>query len=366
MKTLLFVNHADQKCGVYQYGLNVFSAMQKAPGVSFDYVECKDRSDLIRALEANDYLAVIYNYYDGTLSFVDPPFLKQRKNLIHICLAHEMTQEFADRVDDYFFDFYLYGDPTLIPRNPRVFSIPRLIPQYENRFPLPSIPTIGAYGFAGKLKGFEELVDLVQREFDEAIIRINIPINDVVDRAGKSAREYAARCHKKLKKQGISLRITHEFFSQERLLDFLAANSINVFPYKEMGFTGISSAVDQALAVNRPIAVSNCYFFRHLHKKNPSAVLNVPSFSLLEMGKMFIRNMLFRKRYPPLFQSYVPSLSLFFDIFIRSKLACPGRPLKKILESSQSPHFSNIPEEEWVRQFSDILVEIEQRQKTKN
>ena len=89
----------------------------------------------------------------------------------------------------------------------------------------------------------------MQEEFDEAVIRFNMPSADFGDKDGMRAQAIAEKCRQGLYKKSIRLDITHEFFNEEQLLDFLAGNSMNVFMYQDTGERGISSALDNALAV---------------------------------------------------------------------------------------------------------------------
>ena len=72
-----------------------------------------------------------------------------------------------------------------------VFKTGRLIPEYHNTFRLPQITTIGSFGFGTPNKGFEKLVSKVLGEFDEAVIRLNIPYADFGDSEGLNARRIA-------------------------------------------------------------------------------------------------------------------------------------------------------------------------------
>jgi hypothetical protein len=68
-------------------------------------------------------------------------------------------------------------------------------------------------------------------------------------------------------KKGVTLNITRNFLDDDGVLQFLANNDINVFMYSENG-NGISSAIDYALSVKRPIAITRCNMFRHILKND--------------------------------------------------------------------------------------------------
>jgi hypothetical protein len=112
----------------------------------------------------------------------------------------------------------------------------------------------------------------VQEEFDEAIIRFNIPFAQFWDPLWKNARAIATNCISLLKKEKIKLIITHDFLKKREMLDFLAKNTINIFLYQNPKWESrwISSVIENALAVQRPICISKSSMFRHITNTKPS------------------------------------------------------------------------------------------------
>lgn len=151
-----------------------------------------------------------------------------------------------------------------------MYKTGRVINKYNNNFPEPKKLIISSFGFGTAKKGFENLVKKVQEEFDEVEIRINVPFSEYCDKDGSSAKKYAKECRELISKPGIKLNFTHNYFNQTQLLDFLAQSSLIVFLYEDKIGRGISSVLDYALAVNRPIAISNSVMFRHVLDTKPS------------------------------------------------------------------------------------------------
>ncbi|HUN01695.1 MAG TPA: hypothetical protein PLS00_02470 [Niabella sp.] len=236
-------------------------------------------ADLQKAIHMHSPVAVLYNYHFSTLPWLTQKIihtkyksLNRHISIPQIGIMHEVTQSKADNANNMLFDYHIAPDPTLLLKNPIVFKTGRLIPEYNNPFPALDVPVIGSFGFATPNKGFEEIVVAVQKEFDIATIRFNIPAADFGDSDGNHAMELAKKCRQIIKKPGIVLKVTHDFLEQKDILDFLAQNSINVFLYQDKTNRGISSTPDYALAVNRPIGVSDSIMFRHLHTVSPSIV----------------------------------------------------------------------------------------------
>lgn len=292
LPVILFVTHPPKQCGVYEFGKAVFAAIARSTRYRFIKAECASLEELQEKVRQHQPAVIIYNYHPSVLPWLCTRISKglYRNHIagisaIQVGIIHEVTQSIADTATGYgnrfitgaspkklnsLFDFYIAADPTLLLKNPLVFKTGRLIPAYSRETAAPASVTIGSFGFATPNKGFEKLVDLVQAEFDEAVIRINMPSADFGDPEGANARQIAEQCRQRVSKPGIRLEITHDFMQEEALLNFLAGNSMNVFLYEDKQGRGISSAVDNALAVKRPIAVSRCPMFRHILSARPS------------------------------------------------------------------------------------------------
>lgn len=266
---ILIVSHKEQQCGVYQFGRNVAEALGRSKKYSFVYTECAAEEEFKSVVANIKPIAIIYNYYPSTMPWLNKKVLL-KINVPHIGIIHEVTQDVADTTNDSFFDYHVAPDPTLLLKNPLVFKTGRLVPEYENSYALPDVPTIGSFGFGTAGKGFERLISTIQNEFDEAIIRLHIPFAAFGDADGSSAHAISQRCKEIIVKPKISITISHHFLDQQQLLDFLAQNSMNAFFYEQNNGRGISSVIDFALAVQRPIAITKSAMFRHLYSVSPS------------------------------------------------------------------------------------------------
>ncbi len=215
-KKILFVTHKPKQCGVYEFGKNVFNAISPSQVYDFIKIECDSLQELRRETNSHNPDAIIYNYHPSVMPWVSTKISKgiyknniANKDVIQIGIIHEITQKIAGNATGYgnklvigpsqkrlnsLFDFYIAPDPTLLLKNPLVFKTGRLIPEYENLKPIPTIPTIGSFGFGTPNKGFEKLVSKVQDEFTEALIRLNIPSADFGDPEGLNARRIADNC----------------------------------------------------------------------------------------------------------------------------------------------------------------------------
>ncbi len=268
-KRLLLVNHVRQQCGIHQYGRDMAEALRTSTRYECLYEECDDEATFRKAVARTRPDLILYNHYPATMPWVTPA-LTASLAMPQAGVMHEVTQEAADAADAALFDAHLCPDPTLIPRNPLALKIPRLVPSYMNLETPPEVPTIGSFGFPFRDKGFGRLVEMVQEEFDRARILLHLPQNDIVP---TNVEEVLEAVRSKIRKPGIEAAVNHRFLSKQELLLFLSQNSLNVFLYDEHKREGISSVVEKAMAVGRPVAVNRSGMFRHIHGAQPSITL---------------------------------------------------------------------------------------------
>jgi len=276
MIKVLYVNHRQQQCGVYEFGRSIGNVLTNSKKYDFKYCECDSLDELKKQFNAFGPKVIIYNYHPSTMKWISPKSRYDapstfKLNAIHIGTIHEVYQRVADEATDEIFDFHIASDPTLMLKNPIVFKTGRLLPQKPTQvIGNEKIPIIGSFGFATGGKGFDKIINLVQKEFDEAIIRLNIPYAKFGDETGEHAKRIAQQCRNLIYKKSVQLFIDHTYLEDKDLLTFLSSNSLNVFLYDDMPDRGISSATDWAIACGKPLAISKSRLFRHLFSCMPS------------------------------------------------------------------------------------------------
>lgn len=259
---VLFVNHKQESCGVYQFFKRLVM-----PFINDDiwyYIETNEEFEHDYWINQLNPDIVVYNFYfsGSTMPWLsNAKVASQKGKFKQICLFHE------GNIDDKSFDLVLHQNP--FNTDARYYNLPRPIPEYTNTsLVLNSIPHIGTFGFGLGGKGFTRVVEQVVHEFDEAIIRMNIPYAHFGDANGDGARWWANACRQIAnKKSGIELHITHTLLPEPELLNFLAVNDVNAFLYDDNKGRGISGTLDYALAVRKPIAITRSDQFMHMWDK---------------------------------------------------------------------------------------------------
>jgi len=256
----LFINNKKAKDSIYESGLMTYNCLALSVKYSLDYQEI----DIDDRTVPTGYDFYFFNYHPLTLQWLDASALK--KNL-SLCIS--MVLEVAPNDPFVYcsprdFDLYCVLDPTVSISNKKVYAFPR--PLEKTIIDLPTannpIPVIGTFGFATKGKGFQHVVDAVNAEFDEAIVKINIPHGDFVP-GSKEYADFLAKVCRERAKEGIRVEVTHDFMDKEDLIKWCAANTLNCFLY-DRNMPGLAATTDQAIVAQRPLAVSSNDTFRHI------------------------------------------------------------------------------------------------------
>jgi hypothetical protein len=273
MKNILFLNHKIKNCGVYQYGERLYNILKSSCDVSYIYQEI-DSAEEYKVLlsDTHRWFAIIYNYHSSTMPWLNDSVIQ--KKIKNIGIPHESPADI--------FNIVCHIDPDQRDDNNTTFSIPR--PIFENveeriKNAPPSstavtqfiyedtesnMPIFGSFGFGFQNKGFHKIVERINDDFDNAIIKFVIPIAHF-DPDQQTIHRMRESCIQANRKPGIKLRILHEFLTTEEILLFLSKNTMNIFLYDYMEGRGISSAIDYAISVKRPIGISNSHMFRNIY-----------------------------------------------------------------------------------------------------
>lgn len=272
---ILFINHRVKECGVYQFGLNVYNIIKNSKLLNITYIEANSQLDVNLYKDGRNIL--LFNYYPSTMPWVNHNFLRQLKRERYklVSIFHEVPITG--------FDYYIHPDPTF-ENHDNHFKTTRPLLNYSGEYPKNDKINIGSFGFGFTNKGWDRIISLVNDEFDEATINFQMSFAHFGDKDGKTSRLMADYCRKIPIKSGIDLNISHKFLNQDKVLNFLAGNDINIFLYDEMYGRGISSVIDLALSVKRPIALSKSYMFRHLFSEPNIFVENTSLKSILDSG----------------------------------------------------------------------------------
>jgi glycosyltransferase involved in cell wall biosynthesis len=302
----LFINSVEANDSIYESGLMTYRCLVGSDRYSLDY---KTISPDDRIIDTS-YDFYFFNYHMAAMAWLDPSCIKRTLPGVKMTMVLEVSPNdpfVYCSPDD--FDIYCVLDPTLVSDRSNVFTFPRPLEPFdqESEYIESDVPVIGSFGFATSGKGFDHLIDAVNKEFDRAIVRLNIPYSTYMDGSGEYAQQLAAMC-KVRAKAGIEVIATHDYMNKSDLIKWCSRNTINCFLY-DRDMPGLAATTDQAIASGRPLLVSKNDTFRHILR----FIKPYPEQSLceaIENTKMSVAEMIkawspamFRKRFEQVLDS---------------------------------------------------------------
>jgi hypothetical protein len=264
---ILFVNHSVENCGVYQYGKRVSDILVKSKKYNFVYLELNSQNELDQNIVKYNPAGIVYNYLPGTLPWVNPFTVAhiRAKNIRQYTIIH--NSEF------HFFDCVLHQNPYHTNLNQSTFCLLRPLFEYT---PSKNIKEknklqIGTFGFGFYHKNVHDICKLVNDQFDEDV-SLNLHLTFAhFGGTDETLQNIKNQCLNSISKKNIELNITTNFLTNQEMLDFLYMNNLNIFFSDKYNFyNGISSSIDYALSVKKPIAVCRSNMFSHIYDVEPS------------------------------------------------------------------------------------------------
>jgi hypothetical protein len=258
MKVLL-LNHSEPACGVYQFGKRVYESAKLSDDVDYQYAEVTSPDKYFSVVQQVNPDYIVYNWHRATMSWLTPKMTEGTpyKNYF---LFHE--EHLFPVYDKYLFFGDYDFDNKLVSKDKQAL-LPRPLLDYTGEYPKNDKITVGSFGFAFWQKNYDKITKLVNDTMNDVVLRYHMPRSTFGDSDDSQGTAVIRKCRTLLTNQSIELQVTRELLSTDKVLEFLAGNDINIFLYSENG-EGISSVIDYALSVKRPIIVSNCKMFRHI------------------------------------------------------------------------------------------------------
>jgi hypothetical protein len=256
---VLFITHKIHNCGVYQYGKRVYDILKNENKLNYKWVEIEEYSEYLLALSSGNYSAIIYNYHDSVMTWLTTNTIQ--RVVKNIGIIHESR----DTLFDVVISISDYSIPRPIFENKIIKTQNKNISDFIYKYTDTEIKIFGSFGFGFENKGFTKIIQYVNDQYDTAVIKLVIPLAHFDPENDKTHTNMYNACMNVPRKPGIDVMITHDFFTNDELLEFLSTNTMNVFMYDYMGNRGISSTIDYALSVKKPLGISDSYMFRNIY-----------------------------------------------------------------------------------------------------
>ena len=265
---IFIINHSVENCGVYQYGKRFGNIASKSKKYNFMYFEINSDSEFISKFGEHKPQAIIYNYLSGTM-----PWLSG--GLIQACREQGVKQYTIVHNSHYHgFDYYLHQNPYHPNVDDTNFALARPLFDYKssNVKSNDDILHIGSFGFGLTCKSIDKICELINEQLSYRKVQINLHLTEAhfcpnADTISSIKQD----CLNAITHDNIKLNTTHKFLTNDEMLDFLSKNDLNIFFYeKYQHYNGISSTIDYALSVKKPIAICRSNMFAHIWDVHPS------------------------------------------------------------------------------------------------
>jgi hypothetical protein len=282
MKKILFVVRRAVRCGIADYGKRVFDILKKSSNFEFIWCEIDDEREFFENFNTHKPDVIIFNYYHSIMGFINNNTISKLGGTPNILIHHEGGFTFSPNciIDiDYMLperpheNFYTSTRP--------IFEDIKLEDNFKE-----DVTSIGTFGFGFKNKQLPKIAELVCQQFENAKLKINVPFAMFGDNEGNSAKTEINKVKEVILRtnKNIELIVNHKFLNHNELLNFLHKNDINIFLYgNEENQHGLSSSIDYALSVKKPIGVSSSSMYKHINSIKPS--INLENTSIKEIIK---------------------------------------------------------------------------------
>jgi len=273
---IFIINHSVENCGVYQYGKRFGNIASKSKKHNFRYYELNSEVDLNLLYDRHKPEAIIYNYLGGTMPWVTEELVQRYRDLgvKQYLIVHNVG--YAT-----FFDYYLHQHPYYEHVDANNFALARPLfdyqpPEIEKDG---SVLHVGSFGFGFRVKYFDQICRIVNEQLSYRKVQINLHLTS--SHFCPNANDIASikrDCLNAITHDNIKLNMTHDFLTDEEMLNFLYRNDLNIFFYQNYGgYNGISSTVDYALSVKKPLAICRSNMFEHIWDVQPSICVETNS-----------------------------------------------------------------------------------------
>ncbi len=267
MKRGLFINAKRANCSIYESGLMIKNSISLSNKFDLDYIELNrdtTTSPYYRDSIPNSYDFYVINWHHWTTPIPKYIIDNLSGKKINIILEVDENNIFP-YVNKDWFDAHLVIDSTK-ERHENIYPFPRPLELIDKPKSLLSKDKtiIGSFGLLTGGKRFEEIIE-VANSIGDCIVRINLPPVTYMGDIGIQQRlvDYAIHL-RSLANKDIEVIITHVYMEKLELIRWCSEHTINSFPYYR-NQPGLAAVTDQAISAGRPIAITSCNTFRHMH-----------------------------------------------------------------------------------------------------
>jgi hypothetical protein len=264
MKTIAFLIDNDARNSISGYAITVYDVLKTSDRYRYELISVPFTSPpgSERAREWLNNLKVdgiIYNWYPSGDNWIFDDTLQGVNKPQFVIGGHNHMPEFPESKHNWsaFVDCEVSDWLTPLPR-PVVDYLDLVYSPPSGRIKL------GSFGLGFKLKNYSKIVELVNKEFSDSVVDLNIHMSYTKHTFAETNR-IAQEC-REVAMPNVNLNITFGYLKTSYdIAKFLNNNDLNIFMYEDEPHLKVtSSSLDHALSARKPIALSRSSYFSHM------------------------------------------------------------------------------------------------------
>ena len=265
MKKVILVTGATKECGIYQYADSVYEILKTSKNYEFEFLATDSYQKFNARVSEVDPYAIIYNHHPYTLQWLNNgitrPIANSTKTKQLAIVGHEHNNKFTG------INSYIFTDPRKETSGDEYAGVPPITYYDDIQYSKPNeVLKIGTSGISNVTKNLEQLIGLINEQFNEdVILNLHLANGAYVDPSGGLSNSLEQAC-RKLAKSNIKINVTQEFFNKKDLIAWLNQNDINLYWYRTPNVPGVSGSVDRALSSKKPFGVNDSTFLSHTRR----------------------------------------------------------------------------------------------------
>lgn len=275
LRTLYINADADAPmCSIFTAGIDFLDALELSDVMDITYAELGINGQIPPPDWINkNFDLVLFNYHFVTMKFLSYEWISSitipKFGFTWDAHPNKVWEVYSHWGDLHkIFNFMAFFDPTLEVFDHQTLALPRIIPRYYFPFRSSNLdnPIISIFGLSTYWKNLDLVADLINNEFNSATLRMKFTSPSQTDRDyTNDIQSYMAHIQSKLK-NGIKCEASIEFMERYELIKWLNESDLNVFFYdkaRDSAGAQIPCSVDQGVAAQRPMAVTDVLTLRH-------------------------------------------------------------------------------------------------------
>jgi hypothetical protein len=280
---ILFVNAPntveDGRCrsGESLTGALIATALREHPIYNIEVIYTDSQTETLDKIASYMPDAIIFNFHPGVNPWMEQLNIRELyPHIKSLRFVYDDTVNVAKKWNPYSHPVwqYMLTFDSFVEANEFVFPTTHVLPNGPSKPYLDrGVPVFGWQGFPAPWKGVHRIAEAVQREFDEAIIRLHMPDGFFTQPKNVYGPQIVEHARSIVTKPGIRFEVSNDWLDEQGIIDWLGQNTVNCYFYDYLDGAGFSGSIDYAMAAHRPIAITKSHQFKTFWNLEPTIII---------------------------------------------------------------------------------------------